>query len=108
VNGQLLFAVDEQGDILAANSAARALLSTLTVLNQPSVSLPLLLECEWRDILSITYNTKDGTRAFRVSGTQQILFGMLIDPTSNLSSEPKSVVLQAQSIQDESVPALDC
>jgi transcriptional regulator of acetoin/glycerol metabolism len=108
VNGQLLFAVDEQGDILAANSAARSLLSTLTVLDQPSVSLPLLLECEWRDILSITYNTKDGTRAFRVSGTQQILYGMLIEPTSNLSSKPKPIVLQAQSIQDESVPALDC
>jgi transcriptional regulator of acetoin/glycerol metabolism len=108
VNGQLLFALDEQGDILAANSAARALLSNLNVLEQPSVSLPLLLECEWRDILSIAYNSKDGTREFRVSSMQQILFGMLIQPTSNLSSKPKPADFHAQSIQDEPVPALDC
>lgn len=106
VSGQLLFALDEQGDILAANSAARALLSTLNVLDQPRVSLPLLLECEWRDILSITYNSKDGTRAFRVSGTQQTLFGILIEPTSNQSS--KAYVLQASSAEDEAVPELDC
>lgn len=105
VNGQLLFALDEQGDILGANSAARALLSTLNVLDQPRVSLPSLLECEWRDILSITYNSRDGTRAFRVSGTQQTLFGMLIEPTPNRSSNPDT--LQATK-QDEPVPALDC
>jgi transcriptional regulator of acetoin/glycerol metabolism len=106
VNGQLLFALDQQGDILAANSAARALLSTLNLLNQPSVSLPLILECEWRDILSITYKSQDGTRAFRVSATQQTLFGMLIEPTPHLSS--KSSTLQEQSTQEEPVPALDC
>jgi transcriptional regulator of acetoin/glycerol metabolism len=105
VNGQLLFALDEQGDILGANSAARALLSTLNVLDQPRVSLPSLLECDWRDILSITYNSRDGTRAFRVSGTQQTLFGMLIEPTPNRSSNPDA--LQATK-QDEPVPALDC
>jgi transcriptional regulator of acetoin/glycerol metabolism len=105
VNGQLLFALDEQGDILGANSAARALLSTLNVLDQPRVSLPSLLECEWRDILSITHNSRDGTRAFRVAGTQQTLFGMLIEPTLNRSSNPDA--LQA-SKQDEPVPALDC
>jgi transcriptional regulator of acetoin/glycerol metabolism len=106
VNGQLLFALDEQGDILAANSAARALLSQLNLHNQPRVSLPSLLECQWHDILSITYNSKDGTRAFRVSGTQQTLFGMLIEPTSNLSRKPAAS--QALTTQDESVPALDC
>jgi transcriptional regulator of acetoin/glycerol metabolism len=105
VNGQLLFALDEQGDILGANSAARALLSTLNVLDQSRVSLPSLLECDWRDILSITYNSRDGTRAFRVSGTQQTLFGMLIEPTPNRSSNPDA--LQATK-QDEPVPALDC
>lgn len=105
VNGQLLFALDEQGDILGANSAARALLSTLNVLDQPRVSLPSLLECEWRDIMSITYNSRDGTRAFRVSGTQQTLFGMLIEPTPNRSSNPDA--LQATK-QDEAVPELDC
>ncbi|SIS69514.1 sigma-54-dependent Fis family transcriptional regulator [Neptunomonas antarctica] len=106
VNGQLLFALDEQGDILAANSAARALLSQLNLHNQPRVSLPSLLECQWRDILSITYDSKDGTRAFRVSGTQQTLFGMLIEPTPNLMSKPATS--QALTTQDEAVPALDC
>ena len=106
VNGKLLFALNDQGDILAANSAARVLLSQLKVLDQHSVSLPLLLECKWRDILSITYNSRDGTRAFRVSGTQQTLFGMLIEPTSNQSS--KSNIVQAPTTQDEPSPALDC
>jgi transcriptional regulator of acetoin/glycerol metabolism len=106
VNGKLLFALNDEGDILAANSSARVLLSQLKVLDQQNVSLPLLLECEWRDILSITYNSRDGTRAFRVSGTQQTLFGMLIEPTSNQSS--KSSTLQAPTSQDELVPALDC
>jgi transcriptional regulator of acetoin/glycerol metabolism len=106
VNGKLLFALDEQGDILAANSAARVFLSQLNVLDQPHVSLPLLLECELRDILSITYNSRDGTRAFRVADTQETLFGMLIEPTSNLLS--KSSTREASTAQDELVPALDC
>ncbi len=75
------------------------------MLDQSRVSLPSLLECDWRDILSITYNSRDGTRAFRVSGTQQTLFGMLIEPTPNRSSNPDA--LQATK-QDEPVPALDC
>ena len=105
VNGQLLFALDEKGDILGANSAARDLLSTLNVLDQPRVSLPSLLECEWRDILSITHDSRDGTRAFRVSGTQQTLFGMLIEPILNRSRNAD--VLQTSTL-DEAVPALDC
>ncbi|WP_372741906.1 sigma-54-dependent Fis family transcriptional regulator, partial [Neptunomonas sp.] len=82
VNGQLLFALDENGDVLAANSAARALLSEVVIPGASllSVSLPQLLECEWRDILSIAYESKDGVRAFRVSGTARTLFGTLIEP----------------------------
>ena len=105
VNGQLLFALDEDGQMLAANTAGRALLSQCHLTHQASISLPALLECQWRDILSITYESKDGVRAFRLSGTQQTLYGMLIEPTMNTSYQKHlSYVL---SDQEESVPELD-
>ncbi|CUB04545.1 sigma-54-dependent Fis family transcriptional regulator [Marinomonas fungiae] len=105
VNGQLLFALDEQGQILAANTAGRALLSQCQVTDQTCISLPNLLECQWRDILSITYESKDGIRAFRSTGTQQTLFGMLIEPTMNASYQKH--LSDVLTHQEESVPELD-
>jgi Transcriptional activator of acetoin/glycerol metabolism len=106
VNGQLLFALDEQGQVLAANTAGRRLLSQCQVIGQQCISLPTLLECQWRDILSITYESKDGIRAFRLTGTQQTLFGMLIEPTMNT---PYQKHLSSNLTDtEESVPSLDC
>lgn len=104
VNGQLLFALDENGDVLAANSAARALLSEVVISGASllSVSLPQLLECEWRDILSIAYESKDGVRAFRVSGTARTLFGTLIEPAVSV---PRQGFID--NAQEESVELLD-
>ena len=106
VNGQLLFALDEQGQVLAANTAGRDLLSQCQVTDQATISLPNLLECQWRDILSITYESKDGIRAFRLAGTQQTLFGMLIEPTLNVSYQRHLSNVLAN--QEEPVSELDC
>ncbi|MBU2965607.1 sigma-54-dependent Fis family transcriptional regulator [Amphritea sp. 2_MG-2023] len=105
VNGQLLFALDEQGNILAANTAGRALLAQYQPISKDSISLPDLLACQWRDILSITYESKDGVRAFRVSCTQQMLYGILIEPRTKTSSQLN--VSDVIASQDESVPPLD-
>jgi transcriptional regulator of acetoin/glycerol metabolism len=105
VNGQLLFALDEQGVILAANTAGRALLTQYQPISKEAITLPDLLECQWRDILSITYESKDGVRAFRVAGTQQMLYGVLIEPRKKSSSQLD--VSQVISSQEESVSALD-
>ncbi len=105
VNGQLLFAADEQGGILAANTAGRALLARSQPDTKRKISLPDLLDCQWRDILSITYESKDGVRAFRVSGTQQMLYGVLIEPGKNLSSQLS--VSKEFSSQEEFVLPLD-
>lgn len=104
VNGQFLFALDEQGQVLAANTAGRALISPLNIFDQPiaSASLPTLLECQWKDILSITYKSKDEVRAFHLSGTQKMLYGMLIEPTTNVPSAS-----QILATQEELVPHLD-
>lgn len=106
VNGQLLFALDEQGQVLAANTAGRRLLSQCQVIDQQCISLPTLLECQWRDILSITYESKDGIRAFRLTGTQQTLFGMLIEPTMNTPYQKHLSSILTD--KEESVPSLDC
>ena len=105
VNGQLLFALDEQGNILAANTAGRALLQQYQPFPSGTISLPDLLECQWRDILSINYESKDGVRAFRVAGTQQMLYGILIEPGTKSSSQLNVSGVFAS--QDESVPPLD-
>ncbi|MBJ7555550.1 sigma-54-dependent Fis family transcriptional regulator [Marinomonas spartinae] len=105
VNGQFLFALSEEGEVLAANTAGRRLLSQCHLINLPTVSLPTLLECQWRDIVAINYESKDGIRAFRLSGTQQTLFGMLIEPIINVSYQ--SHVSKILTTQEEVVPQLD-
>jgi len=104
VSGQLLFALDEEGHVLAANTIARELLVQLQKIDQPNLFLPELLECQWQDILAINH-CSEGTRAFRVLGTQQTLFGTLIEPKSRALNllNPSSRGIQ----RDESVPVLD-
>ncbi|WP_417560128.1 sigma-54-dependent Fis family transcriptional regulator [Marinomonas sp.] len=105
VNGQCLFALNEDGEVLAANTAGRSLLSQCHIIDLPTVYLPTLLECQWRDIVSINYESKDGIRAFRLSGTQQTLFGMLIEPATSVPYQPQ--LSQILATQEESVPQLD-
>ncbi|QEW05555.1 sigma-54-dependent Fis family transcriptional regulator [Nitrincola iocasae] len=104
VSGQLLFALDEQGEVLAANTAARDLLMQLNKIDLQKLSLPELLECQWQDILSINA-CHDGTRAFRVEGTQQTLYGTLIEPKSPTAS--RFFMAPSVTQQAEPVPALD-
>ena len=102
-NAQLLMAIDDNGLIVAANTAARALLH-----NQQhhslvsSLSLPQLLECNWHDILAINYQHKDGVKAFSSLLSKQTIFGTLVEPCGRNNSTRHYVVNQ-----QESVPALD-
>ena len=102
-NGQLLFALDDNGFIIAANTAARSLLKEQKKhLSQLAISLPHLFECKWRDILAINYERKDGVKAFSTQLSKNTLFGTLIEPSGKASGAQFYVVNK-----EESVPELD-
>ncbi len=102
-NGQLLFALDDNGFIIAANTAARSLLQKQE--NTPSqltISLPHLLECKWPDILAINYERKDGVKAFSTQLSKNTLFGTLIEPSGKTNGTQHYILNK-----EESVPQLD-
>ena len=98
VNGQLLFALDAWGEVMAANTAARQLM----VRADQGGSLPTLLDCNLQDILAIPYNSVDGVRAFRVQGLGETLFGTLIEPKTAGSRRHSD-----SDAQGEDVPEID-
>lgn len=79
VNGQYLFAIDDEGGIGAANTAGRSLLDGRPETGD-GTSLTQLFDCRLRDIWSIPYDQDDQVRAFRLRQSGETLFAALIQP----------------------------
>lgn len=105
VNGQYLFAIDNDGCVEAANTAGRSLMNNVRSENGivPRPDLTTLFECELRDIWSIPYDHDDQIKAFRHCATGHTFFAALIMPRVKPSAPPSAEVLST----DESVPELD-
>lgn len=106
VNGQYLFAIDDNGNIEACNTPAREMLATVSPASEGPVEargLTDLFECQMRDIWSIPYDQDDQIRAFRNRFTGETLFAALIQPRT---PSPVSVP-QQQNDREEVVPELD-
>lgn len=105
VNGQYLFAIDDDGCVEAANTAGRSLMLSMKSDSgmTPRPDLTSLFECELRDIWSIPYDHDDQVKAFRHSATGSTFFAALIMPRVRSSAPPSSEVPSV----DESVPELD-
>ncbi len=97
LNGRILMALDDDGRIIAANTAGRQLLVSVS---DHKPRLAQLLECDPDDILSINHDCSDGVRAFRLQ--RQTLYGSLIEPAP-LSDSPRSPIRSGA----ERVPELD-
>ena len=98
VNGRILFALDEGGEVIAANTPARQLMRR----TGGDTSLLRLLDCQLQDIISIPYESTDGVRAFRVRGTGDTVFGTLVEP-----KKVKPCQRTTETESGEAVPALD-
>lgn len=104
VNGQYLFAIDDDGRIEAANTAGRSLIQGgLTGPVSERTSLASVFECEMRDIWSIPYDHDDQVKAFRHCFTGSTIFAALIQPRTRAPISPSKDVLATE----ESVPQLD-
>lgn len=105
VNGQYLFAIDDDGCVEAANTAGRSLMLSMKSDSgmTPRPDLTSLFECELKDIWSIPYDHDDQVKAFRHCATGNTFFAALIMPRVRSSAPPSS---EAPSV-DESVPELD-
>ncbi|KPQ00048.1 sigma-54-dependent Fis family transcriptional regulator [Marinobacter sp. HL-58] len=105
VNGQFLFAIDDDGCVEAANTAGRSLMESTGADKgaAPGPDITSLFECELRDIWSIPYDHDDQVKAFRHCHTGNTYFAALILPRVRSSAAPSSEALSA----DESVPELD-
>ena len=105
VNGQYLFAIDDDGCVEAANTAGRSLMLGPNTDNGPVLrpDLTSLFECELRDIWSIPYDHDDQVKAFRHCASGNTFFAALIQPRARSSTSTSS---EAPST-DESVPKLD-
>ncbi|WP_303287075.1 sigma-54-dependent Fis family transcriptional regulator [Marinobacter sp. SS8-8] len=105
VNGQHLFAIDENGGVEACNTAGRLLLWDTPVQNivGQEPDLTQLFECQLEDIWSIPYDQDDQVRAFRHQGSGRTFFAALIQPRIGSPRPVKTATLPA----DESVPGLD-
>lgn len=111
VNGQYLFAIDDNGCVEAANTAGRALMSGMGSNNDVEVGngvetrpdLTSLFQCELRDIWSIPYDHDDQIKAFRHFASGKTLFAALIQPKIKPSAPSYSKVLATE----ERVPELD-
>lgn len=102
LNGQVLFALDDTGEIIAANTAGRLLLA-----DNP-VGLPELMDSDWDDILAINQTRGDGVQAFHLASSGQTVFGTLIEPKRPCISVATGPAPVDVSRPLERVPELDC
>jgi transcriptional regulator of acetoin/glycerol metabolism len=105
VNGQYLFAIDDDGCVEAANTAGRLLMLSPTSDNNVGrhPAITSLFECELRDIWSIPYDHDDQLKAFKHCASGNTFFATLIQPRIKPSSSPSSKDLATE----ERVPQLD-
>ncbi|MGM0825757.1 MAG: sigma-54-dependent Fis family transcriptional regulator [Pseudomonadota bacterium] len=85
VNGRGLFAIEENGQVIAANAVGRELIAEHQRRwppwsTQHAPMLEALFECEITDILSINTATDDKLRAFRARVDNTIYFISLLEP----------------------------
>ncbi|MBA1148580.1 sigma-54-dependent Fis family transcriptional regulator [Ectothiorhodospiraceae bacterium WFHF3C12] len=106
VNGEKMFALDDNGGIIAANTAGRTLMGqpveAPAFAEPPAEFIQQLLDCEVADIWSITSGAEDQIRAFRTRDSNGILFGTVIEPKRPLRRGGAQ-----QQNDPEHVPALD-
>lgn len=81
VNGPCLFAVDDAGQVVAANTAARELMPP-----GDRVAMTAVFECELEDLWRIPFEQDDQVRCFRLLGSGDVYFAELILPTARLVS----------------------
>ncbi|MDN6319363.1 MAG: sigma-54-dependent Fis family transcriptional regulator [Marinobacter sp.] len=105
VNGQYLFAIDDDGCVEAANTAGRSLMLNPNSDNNAGIrpNLASLFDCELRDIWSIPYDHDDQVKAFRHCVSGSTFFAALIQPRIK-SPTPLSPAIQSS---EDSVPQLD-
>ena len=93
VNGRGLIAIEENGQVIAANAVGRDLIAEHQRRwppwsADPTPTLGELFECEITDILSINSATDDQIRAFRARASNTICFISLLEPKRPRSSQP--------------------
>jgi len=103
INGRCLIAMEEDGSILAANTAGRALLGRI-----PSGDIPLnvrdLLDCELSDLWDLPRRNADPISALRIRSSGETLFAALMQPSRLRSAYRPDRVVEPE----EAVPALKC
>ncbi|MGO1500125.1 MAG: sigma-54-dependent Fis family transcriptional regulator [Marinobacter sp.] len=109
VNGQYLFAIDDDGCVEAANTAGRSLIGRPEAKDEtgPDMSerpsLTSLFECELRDIWSIPYDNDDQVKAFRHCVSGSTFFAALVQPRARRPASSPSELIAAE----EAVAQLD-
>ncbi|MCA1772906.1 MAG: sigma-54-dependent Fis family transcriptional regulator, partial [Halomonas sp.] len=93
VNGRGLIAIEENGQVIAANAIGRELIAEHQRRwppwsADPTPMLGELFECEITDVLSINSATDDQLRAFRARANNTIYFISLLEPKRPRSSQP--------------------
>ncbi|MBH3339887.1 sigma-54-dependent Fis family transcriptional regulator [Pseudomonas mendocina] len=108
INRQYLLALAEDGSLLAANTAARALLAEcgLELPERPSararrIGIGELFDCEAEDIFSIPYASPDQVRAFRTHRQNALFFAALMEPSRAPAATPSRSPEQPRCPLDE-------
>ena len=93
VNGRGLIAIEENGQVIAANAVGRELIADHQRRWPPwaaqhATMLSELFECEITDVLSINSATDDQLRAFRARASNAIYFISLLEPRRPRTAPP--------------------
>jgi len=84
VNGKFMFAMDESGSVIAANTAGRNLIDRYRVsvigAEETPPAIQNLFDCELSEIWSIPLGAADQIRAFRWHQSSEVFFGTVIEP----------------------------
>ncbi|SEO90469.1 sigma-54-dependent Fis family transcriptional regulator [Aquisalimonas asiatica] len=103
VSGRYLIALEEDGTILAANTAGRELIAGGGPAGAGATAITAVLDCELRDLWDLPYRSEDQIRAFRTRRSSEVYFATLIQPSRSL---PRSRT-NGPGMAEEDVPALD-
>ncbi|UDL06234.1 sigma-54-dependent Fis family transcriptional regulator [Marinobacter sp. CA1] len=99
VNGPCLFAVDDAGQVVAANTAARGLMPP-----GDRVAMTAVFECELEDLWRIPFEQDEQVRCFRLLDSGDACFAELILPPARLLSTGSA---DDRIASIEAVPELD-
>ncbi len=107
LNGEYLVALADDGTVAAANTRARALITSEGGMDGPGRTpeqhaITELFDCDLDDVLSIPTATDDATRAFRMLPFGAIYFATLIEP-----KRPRHHAVASPTAETDPAPALD-